>query len=733
MPAAQVYRDNLRHLQGEAVDWLYTLTSLVGFFWVVYCGPERWREGPLGIGLVLLPLLLRAVPARHYLARAWFLVALWLATVLQIILWLPAGPATSLLSLPVGLAVLLISVPGGLLVALGAGLASAAAQSLGFARLPMEAWTIAAANVSGTLVLTAVALRPLHEAVNWSWDHYDLARRQADQTRETQADLKQAVRDLAEATAQMARLNQLLGAARRAAEEAQRAKAEFVANVSHELRTPLNMIVGYAEMMLSAPRGYGRIPAALRADLAVILRNSQHLADLIGDVLDLSQIEAGQMALTRERATLKDIVDAAGEAIRPLFQSKGLSLTTDVPPELTLFCDRTRIREVFLNLLSNAGRFTEQGGVRVRAWAAGPNVVVSVADTGPGIARQDREKLFQPFQQVDGSIRRRYGGSGLGLAISRHFVELHGGSMGLESELGVGTTITFRLPLEAPFAGDKLASRWLSSEWEYRERTRHVPLPMPIVRPRLVVCERRAILQRLLGRHLADVEIVPVQTLEQAAVELARAPAQALLINDLAAAQTLERVRQSSVLPNGIPALVCSLPGEDEAAQALGVAGYLVKPVSREALLAELDRLQLTTGTVLIVDDEIEAIRLFWRMLTATGRSYRVLTASSAEQALNVLRQEHPDVILMDLIMPGMDGFQLLARRAEEAAWRDIPIIVLSARDPTGHPIMASALGVTSAGGLTVPRLLAYIGAISAPLPGDHPPADPAPLEAPPG
>ena len=709
LPAAEVYRSNLRQLQEEALDWLYLGTSVVGVAWVAYCGPDLWRQGPLGIALILPPPLLRLLLSRHYLARAWTLIALWLGVIVLSVVTLSPSAALPLAALPVGLAVLFVSIPAGLGVAVGAGLAGAACRAAGLATLPAATWMGAAANIVGVWGLTALALRPLHEAVRWSWDHYDQARRQADQARNAQADLKQAVKDLADASTQMASLNQLLGAARRVAEEAERAKAQFVANVSHELRTPLNMIIGFAEMMLSAPKGYGRIPAALRADLAVILRNSQHLAELIDDVLDLSQIEAGQMALTREMCSLKEIVDAATEALRPLFQSKGLYLTTDVPPDLTLYCDRTRIREVMLNLLSNGGRFAEQGGVHVRAWKEGAHAVVSIADTGPGIAPQDQEKLFQPFQQVDGSIRRRYGGSGLGLAISRHFVELHGGAMRLESALGVGTTITFRLPVEEPLPGDRLASRWLSSEWEYRERVRHVAVPAPALRERLVVCERRAILQRLLGRYMADVEIVPVRTLEEAAQELARAPAQALLINDLAVAETLERVRQSSILPDGTPALVCSLPGEEEAALALGVAGYLVKPVSREGLLAELDRLQLRSGTVLIVDDEIEAIRLFWRMLTATGRSYRVLTATSAEAALNILRRERPDVILMDLVMPGTDGFQLLARRNEEEAWRDVPVIVLSARDPAGHPIMASALGLTCAGGLAVPRLLAYI------------------------
>jgi CheY-like chemotaxis protein len=447
---------------------------------------------------------------------------------------------------------------------------------------------------------------------------------------------------------------------------------------------------------------------------------------------------------------LGEIVTAATEAIRPLFRTKGLYLTTEVPEELAVFCDRTRIREVLLNLLSNAGRFTERGGVRVQARVEGQEVVVSVADTGPGIAAEDQARLFQPFQQADGSIRRRFGGSGLGLSISKHFVDLHGGRMWLESpapgsnltpsappslagkedgEIGPGTAIFFSLPFEPPAADGGAFTRWLSPEWEYRQRTRKWLAPTPDVRTRLVVVEEGTLLQRLLRRYLGDMEIAAAGSLEEAAQELAQRPVQALLINDLAVGPAIERIRQSDVLPYGTPALVCGLPGEEEAAHALGVDGYLVKPVAQEALLAVLDRLQVARGAVLIVDDELDAIQLFWRMLTASGRGYRVLTATNGEQALAILRNERPDVVLLDLVMPTMDGFQLLTKRSEEPAWRDVPVIVMSARDPADHPIMASAVGITRGGGLTVPQLLTYIEVVSGPLTRNGRPARPVPPE----
>ncbi len=697
---------NLRELQEEALEAIHVATALAGLalVYLTYSWPDLWPLGLAGIGLLLSPLAVHRLLAGHYRARAWSLAALWAGcAALAISLW-PGAATVSLLALPVLLAALVIGVQAGLLAAavLGGGLVLAAQTGHGPA---IESLALPLALIGGAAGLCWLALRPLEAALRWSWTRYDAARAELDAARDAQADLKQAVKDLAEANLQTARLNQLLGMARRAAEEAERAKAEFVANVSHELRTPLNMIIGFAELIMSAPRTYGRISAALRADLAVIHRNSQHLAALIDDVLDLSQIEAGRMALTKERGPLGEIIAAAAEAIRPLYQTKGLYLQVEADEGLVVSCDRTRIREVLLNLLSNAGRFTERGGVTVRAHAVGSEVVVSVSDTEPGIAPEDQARLFQPFQQADGSIRRRFGGSGLGLSISKHFVELHGGRMWLESTPGHGTTISFTLPLEPAPAGGGTYDRWLNPDWEYRQRTRKWLAPRPVIRPRVVVVERGTLLQRLLRRYGGETELVAVGSLAEAGQELARGPVAALLVHDLDVGRTIERIRAADLLPLGTPALVCALPEQEEAAHAIGADDYLVKPVSREALLAALDRFGVGRGTILIVDDEQDAIQLFWRILAASGRGYRVLTASSGAEALAILGSDRPDAILLDLTMPGMDGFQLLAQRGA-AAWRDVPVLIMSARDPAGHPIVASAAAFTAGGGLSVSQIV---------------------------
>jgi CheY-like chemotaxis protein len=338
---------------------------------------------------------------------------------------------------------------------------------------------------------------------------------------------------------------------------------------------------------------------------------------------------------------------------------------------------------------------------------------------------QDQSKLFQPFHQVDGSIRTRYGGTGLGLSISKRFIELHGGKIWVESEEGVGTTFHFSLPAEQP-SGASFA-RWLTPDWEYVQRTRPSQAPRPVVRPCFVVLDSGGALQRLLVRYLDDVEILPVADLEEALDELSRVPALALLINESSVSRTLETLGVRVTLPNDVPVIVCSVPGTPESSTTNGASDRLVKPISRAALLQALESLQVTEGTVLIVDDEPDALQLFGRMLSTAEHDYQVLLARDGEEAMRVLEQYHPDAILLDLVMPNMDGFQFLEMRREDAVWAEIPVIVVSARDPAGQPIVSSALALTRGGGLSVQQLLTGIEALSAALSSTAPVIDPTP------
>ena len=697
---------------------------------VVVADPARGLG--LGLGLLVLGLMVWVLRSWSYLGAAILLVAGAMAANLLAAAWVGLDEAIFLLVIPVGLATLTIS--------RGAGIATAAFCTV--LVLVAPSWLPSADPRVAVVVIVVIwitlgmvwlTLRPLLRAVRWAWSAYEKGQLLLDQARDYQRQLGETLEDLRGANEQLTRLNRQAQSLRRVAEEERHTKEQFVANVSHELRTPLNMVIGFCEMITQAPETYGEaVPSALLADLDVVLRNSRHLASLIDDVLDLSQVEAGKMAIVRERAGLSRIVRSAAVAVRPLYESKGLRLDLELSPDLPeVFCDRTRIREVVLNLLSNAGRFTARGGVRVRATREGTDVIFSVADTGPGIAAADQDRLFRPFEQLDSGLQRGFRGTGLGLAISKNFVELHQGRMWLESTPGEGTTVSFRLPIDPPEQPQPTPSGRLIPGWEFLQRTQRSRAPAPDIRPRLVVVERGDALRRLVSRYLDGVEVVHVADFDQAIAEHAQTPAHAILVNDLCVGEALARLSGSGSLPSDVPTIICAVAGIEETTSALGVSSYLVKPVSREKLLEALDGLDGEVTSVLVVDDEPDARQLFRRMLAAADRGYRVLRASSGQQALDLMRRERVDAVLLDLVMPEMDGFGMLAVMAEDTQLRDIPVILVSARDPLGQPIVSKALAVTTKGGLSASDLLAGIEALSTLLSKAGPGAGLAPSEAP--
>ena len=685
--------------------------------WPTTIGPAVFAVSVIiALGSALAVWLL---PRQLLLAQGVWMLCLTAAITLAISLFQLPELAFFYVVLPL-IAMVVVGWPGGV-VAEGLVVALAWWSSSG-ATIPRLPSPYALAIVVGgafTGLLGWAITHVLLTVTQWSVFSYEQARRKMEEARGQQLELKQVQEDLIQANRELARLSGRLRAMHLVAEEARRAKEEFVANVSHELRTPLNMIIGFSEMITQSPQVYGgELPPALLADISAIHLNSQQLARLVSDVLDLSQVEAGRMALSKEWLSLGDIVSAAALAVRALFASKGLYLDTAIPPDLPpIYGDGTRIRQVLLNLLSNAGRFTNQGGVRLKAWREDDDLVVSVADTGPGIAPEDREKVFEPFRQLDGSSRRPHDGSGLGLSISKRFVEMHGGKMWLESELGAGTTLYFRLPLETPLpaalVGDDDVMRWFHPDYQYEVRTRRSKAPPPRVAPRYVVLEKGETLRRLFERYTGGVEVTPASSIEECIEELSRSPSQALVVNASPFAEMPASRDQLTELPYGTPAVTCWVPGEDEAARRLGVVRYLIKPVTRQDLISALADLGDGVKRVLLVDDEPDALQLFARMLSSTQNGYRILRAKSGQRALSLLRERHPDVMLLDLIMPGMDGFQVLEEKSRDPSIRDIPVVVVSSRDPGGEPIVSDMLTVIQGGGFSTSKLLACIQAVS--------------------
>jgi signal transduction histidine kinase/CheY-like chemotaxis protein len=585
-------------------------------------------------------------------------------------------------------------------------------------------------------LLGFVARAELLQMVHWSMTYTEDAQMKLAAMREQRLELEQSRADLIHVNRELKRLSERLKVMEHVAEEARQAKTEFVANVSHELRTPLNMIIGFADIIARSPHVYGgRLPPSLLTDIAAIRRNAEHLSALVNDVLDLSQVEAGRMALSRDWIALPAVIADAIAVVSGLYSSRGLYLRAEIEPELPrVYGDEARVRQVLINLLGNAGRFTEQGGVTVACTfnpASQHELVVRVADTGPGIAQKDQQRIFEPFQQADVSTRRRHGGSGLGLTISKQFIEMHGGSLWLTSQVGAGTTISFSLPTENPALAADTQQHSLrralvaDDEVGYRLRTRPSAAPAPVVGQRLVLVDPEGALQRLFGRYLPDVEVEAVLDLPEAVTALQRSPAQSLVINDTLP-PPLAALGQ---LPFGTPAITCWLPGEQDAVRRLGVVAYLVKPIGQDQLLAAVAQLGQQIKTILLVDDEEDELHLFARMLEAEKDRYAVLQVTTGRRGLSMLRSRRPDLLLLDLNMPDVNGFQVLEEKARDPSIANIPVIIISARDPAGEPVFSNTLTVTQSAGFSQRNLIQCIqslGAILAPstLAQSAPPAE---------
>jgi signal transduction histidine kinase len=302
-----------------------------------------------------------------------------------------------------------------------------------------------------TALVTWISSANMRAALVSAWADTTWASQKLDEVQAQRAETQRLVKSLDEALLRIEQQNRALEVARLEAERARRAKAEFAANVSHELLTPINLIVGFSEMICLSPENYGNavLPSAYRGDCWSIYRSAKHLKSLINDVLELSALDTGRMVMVKELTDLNELVQEVASFAHDLVRSKGLELRVDMQagaPATLCAVDRTRIRQVWLNLIRNAVRFTDSGSITLRLEVAEGEVVCSVADTGVGIRDQDIPQLFQEFHQLDNSLRREHDGTGLGLALSKRFVEQHGGRIWVDSTPGHGSTFHFALP-----------------------------------------------------------------------------------------------------------------------------------------------------------------------------------------------------------------------------------------------------------------------------------------------
>jgi signal transduction histidine kinase/CheY-like chemotaxis protein len=636
----------------------------------------------------------------------WFTVAALSATVHLTGLGLDVPGSLTWAVLPVALAVPLI------------GLSAASVAAVGESAIVLYLAERTEGNSSNAVVaivviwgvfvaLCAMQCRIRQRCV-WLNAYFEHAQQFLEEARDHRADLEQALDDLAHANRQLTLMNERVTVLRLIAEEAQKAKTRFVARVSHEFRTPLNMIIGLVDLMTETPEIYDVTPSPrMRETLQVVHRNCQHLSDMVSDVLDLTRIETDRMVLHRERIDIGEVIDSTVETVRTLMESKHLALKLTISEDIPeVYCDRTRIEQVILNLMSNAARYTEKGGITIAVDHHDQRVLISVKDTGPGIPPQDLERIFEPFCQGTSDFWRDKGGSGLGLSISKQFVEMHGGKMWVESELGVGTTFAFELPISSPIALVGKPGHQIREDWIWHRHESRPNLPDSHYNPRLVICDETGDLYTMLSRYSEEVEFVEAHGEAEAIEALRRAPAHAILLNATDPENIQPRVEMLKRESAGTPIIGCSVPRSAERARSLGVSGHLIKPITRADLKQALHAIEHPVRHVLAVDDDPEAIQLLSQMLHVCDDNLKVTTACSGEEMLDQLRSDPPDLMLLDILMPGMDGWQVLEHITSHEEIPDVPVFFVSGQDPRDQPPRSDFLLAAVDGGLSLNNLL---------------------------
>ncbi len=493
--------------------------------------------------------------------------------------------------------------------------------------------------------------------------------------------LQSQVHELDQARRAMLNILEDLEEAKQGALEATKAKSNFLANMSHELRTPMNAILGYSEMLMEEAEDQGQedfIP-----DLQKIHTAGKHLLGLINEILDLSKIEAGKMDLFLESFDVAGMIDDVASTLQPLVEKNANTLQVHSAPDLgTMHADLTKVRQSLFNLLSNASKFTQNGTITLDA-APVPRdgarwIAFRVADTGIGMTPEQIDKLFQPFVQADTSTSRKYGGTGLGMTITQHFTRMMGGEISVASEPGAGTTFTVLFPAEV-------------------EIKPVAPVPQPeAAEPKftglhtVLVIEDDPGARDLLTRFLTK-EGYHVETAAggDAGLRLARELHPDIITLDVMMPgmdgwAVLSALKADSELAD-IPVVMLTIVDNKNLGYALGAADYLTKPIQRDRLLAILEKYCPPSefAKVLVVEDDLVTREVIRHLLEKTG--IQVAEAENGRVALERLAEGQPGLILLDLMMPEMDGFQFVDHVRQHEAWRAIPIVVVTAKDLTAE------------------------------------------------
>ncbi len=495
-----------------------------------------------------------------------------------------------------------------------------------------------------------------------------------------------------EMLAQIQKRDTELQEARDTANRANQAKSNFLSFMSHELRTPLTAIIGFSEMLVSAVEAEKR--QAWADDLRRIHDSGKYLLELINDILDISKIEAGKMEMHLERFAVAGLLRDVSEALRPLVDKRANRLTVESGEDVgAMHSDLIKVRQCLLNLLSNANKFTDQGDVQLSATRVNKGgadwLIFRVKDTGIGMTPEQMSRLFRAFTQADNSTARRYGGSGLGLALTKQFCEMLGGTVSVESEPGKGSCFTIELPAKTPSQTKTAAEAAQSSS-----------APQKAVPHCILAIDDDVGVHRLLAAALQG-EGYSMKFASNGAEGLRMAkelrPAVITLdvmMPDMDGWVVLSLLKADPELA-GIPVIMLSVRADENVAFAMGVADYLKKPIDRERLIAVLKKYQRSEFpvVVLVVEDDSNMRQMLRRMLEQ--ETWTVCEAPNGKAALECIARSQPSLIILDMLMPVMDGFQMVTELQKHEDWRKIPVVVVSAKELTKEDRARLQGGVT--------------------------------------
>lgn len=467
------------------------------------------------------------------------------------------------------------------------------------------------------------------------------------------------------------------------AEKANQAKSQFLANMSHELRTPMNAIIGYSEMLMEEAEDLGQddfIP-----DLAKIHAAGRHLLNLINDILDLSKIEAGRMELYLETFAIESLIQETLSTIHPLIEQNNNTLKCSLAEDLpAMYADLTKVRQSLFNLLSNASKFTNNGTISLnvscdtepdRDW-----IVFEVRDSGIGMTQEQIGKLFQAFTQADASTTRKFGGTGLGLAITKKFCQMMGGDIDVTSELGKGSIFTIRLPA-------KVVKPHLE---ELEELELEIALSDLENNHTVLVIDDDPTIHDLVGRFLSKQGFnVRTANSGEEGLRLAKLiKPEAITLDVMMPGMdgwSVLTALKANPQTADIPVVMMTMIDDQNLGYALGAAEYLLKPFQAKQLGVILDKYKpdITSNLILIVEDDSDIREMLCRQLKK--QNWDVIEAENGIQALMKLKDHSPAIIISDLMMPEMDGFELVHQLRQHGQWRAIPIVILTAKEITAE------------------------------------------------